>query len=57
MVDSRNKKKKSWIYLAKIYYLKKIFEKAIKDTIIKYKDIIFGVENPTCVKSLDEFKK
>ena len=57
MVDSRNSKKKSWLYLAKIYYLKKIFEKAIKDTIIKYKDIILGVESSACVKSLDEFKK
>ena len=54
MADSRNSKKKSWLYLAKIYYLKKIFEKAIKDTIIKYKDII---ESFACVKSLDEFKK
>ena len=26
----------------------------IKDTIIKYKKIIFGVDGPTCMKCMDE---
>ena len=32
-------------------------EKVIKDTIIKYKDVIFGVDNSICMKSLDELGK
>ena len=31
-------------------------EKAIKDTIVKYKEII-GVDSPTCIKYLDELQK
>ena len=31
--------------------------KAIKDTIVKYKEIIFGVDNPICIKCSDELQK
>ena len=36
---------------------KQELEKAIKDTIIKYKEIIFGVDSPICIKCLDELRK
>ena len=29
-------------------------EKSIKDTIIKHKEIIFGVDSTKCIKSLDQ---
>ena len=32
-------------------------EKAIKDTIIRYKDIIFDVDSPMCIKCLYELLK
>ena len=31
--------------------------KAIKDTITKFKDIIFGADSPICIKCLDELRK
>ena len=31
--------------------------KAIKDTIIKYKEIILREDSPICIKCLDEFRK
>ena len=31
--------------------------KAIKNTIIKYKEIVFGVNSPICIKYLDELRK
>ena len=37
--------------------LKQELEKAIKDTIIKYKEIIFRVDSPICIKCLDELQK
>ena len=36
---------------------KEELEKVIKDTIIKYQEIIFGVDSPICMKCLDEFRK
>ena len=36
---------------------KQELEKAIKDTIIKYREIIFGADNPICIKYLDELLK
>ena len=36
---------------------KKELEKTIKETIIKYKEIIFGVKNPICLKYFDELQK
>ena len=36
---------------------KQELEKAIKDTISKYKEIIFGVDSPICKKCLDELEK
>lgn len=32
-------------------------EKAIKDTIGKYKEIISGVDSPICVERLDKLRK
>ena len=32
-------------------------EKAIKDTVIKYKEIIFGKDSPNCMECLDELRK
>ena len=37
--------------------IKQEFEKAIKDIVIKYKEIIFGVDSPICIKCLDELRK
>ena len=36
---------------------KEELEKVIKDTIIKYQEIIFGVDSPICTKCLDEIRK
>ena len=36
---------------------KEKLEKAIKDTIIRYKVIIFGADSPTCMTCLDELRK
>ena len=36
---------------------KQELEKAIKDTIIRYKEIIFGADNSICKKCLDELWK
>ena len=36
---------------------KQELEKAIKDTTIKYKEIIFGAGSPICIKCLDELRK
>ena len=36
---------------------KKELEKTIKETIIKYKEIIFGVKNLVCLKYFDELQK
>ena len=36
---------------------KQELEKAIKDTIIKYSEIIFEADNPICIKYLDELLK
>ena len=36
---------------------KQELEKAIKDTIIKYKDIIFSTDSPIFIKCLDELRK
>ena len=36
---------------------KKELEKTIKETIIKYKEIIFGVKNPICLKYFDELQR
>ena len=33
------------------------FQKAIKGTIIKYKEIIFGIDTPTCTECLNELRK
>ena len=33
------------------------FQKAIKGTIIKYKEIIFGIDTPTYTESLNELRK
>ena len=33
------------------------FEKAIKDTMIKCNEIIFGTDGPICIKCLDELWK
>ena len=33
---------------------KQELEKAIKDTINKYKEIIFGADSPICIRCLDE---
>ena len=33
------------------------FEKAIKDTITKYKEIIFGADSPACMACLDKLRK
>ena len=30
---------------------------AIKDNIIKYKEIKFGADSPTCIKCIDEIKE
>ena len=31
-------------------------QKAIKDTIMKYKEIIFGADTPICIESLNEIQ-
>ena len=36
---------------------KEELEEAIKDTITKYKEIIFGADTPTCVACLDELRE
>ena len=36
---------------------KEELEEAIKDTITKYKEIIFGVDSPACMACLDELRK
>ena len=36
---------------------KEELEEAIKDTIKKHKDIIFGVDSPACMACLDEHRK
>ena len=36
---------------------KEELEEAIKDTIAKYKEIIFGPGTPTCMECLDELRK
>ena len=36
---------------------KEELEKVIKDTIIKYQEILFGVDSPICMKCLDEIRK
>ena len=36
---------------------KEELEKAIKDTITKYKEIIFGADSPTYMTCLDELRK
>ena len=36
---------------------KKELKKSIKDTIRKYKEIIFGADSPACMASLDELRK
>ena len=36
---------------------KQELKKAIKDTIIKYKEIIFGADSPIYMKCLDELRK
>ena len=36
---------------------KEDLQKAIKDTIIKYKEIIFNAESTICTKSLNELRK
>ena len=36
---------------------KEELEKAIKDTITKYKEIIFGPDTPVCLTFLDEYQK
>ena len=36
---------------------KEELEKAIKNTIIKYKEIIFGANSPACMACLDELRK
>ena len=35
---------------------KEELEEAIKDTITKYKEIIFGPDSPKCIACLDEFQ-
>ena len=37
--------------------IKKELEKAIKDTITKYKEIIFGPDSPACIACLNELCK
>ena len=32
-------------------------KEAIKDTIIKHKKIVFGVDSPICIKCLDKLRK
>ena len=36
---------------------KQALEKAIKDTITKYKEIIFGPDSPVCMACLNELRK
>ena len=36
---------------------KEELEKAIKDTITKYKEIIFGPDSPVCMTCLDKHRK
>ena len=36
---------------------KEELEEAIKDTITKYKDIIFGADSPACMAFLDELRR
>ena len=36
---------------------KQELEKAIKDTIINYKEIILGTDSPICIKCWDELRK
>ena len=36
---------------------KEELEKSIKDTITKYKEIVFGADSPACVACLDELQK
>ena len=36
---------------------KQELEKTIKDTIIRYKEIVFGADSPICIKCLDELRK
>ena len=36
---------------------KEVLEEAIKDTIKRYKEIVFGSDTPTCMACLDELRK
>ena len=36
---------------------KEELEEALKDTTTRYKEIIFGLDNPTCMACLDELRK
>ena len=36
---------------------KEKLEKCIKDTIIEYREIIFGADTPICMTCLDELRK
>ena len=36
---------------------KEDLEQAIKDTITKYKEILFGPDTPVCMRCLDEHRK
>ena len=38
-------------------YTKKELEEAIKDTITRYKEIVFGSDCPTCMVCLDELRR
>ena len=42
---------------SKLYENKKKLEEAIKDTITKYKEIIFGPDSPVCMACLNELRK
>ena len=42
---------------SKLYERKEELEKAIKDSITKYKEIIFGPYTPVCMICLDEHRK
>ena len=37
--------------------IKEELEKAIKDTITRYKEIIFSLDTPTCIACLDQLQK
>ena len=39
------------------YTPSKLYEKAIKGTIARYKESIFGADSPICIKFLDELRK